>query len=93
MDLLQIKMSSRYGNAKASPAKTWSISRWKVLPAFLMPKVMWVNSKRPNGVMMAVLGMSSGFIGTWLYYFFRSILEKMTHPSALAIKSIMLGSG
>jgi hypothetical protein len=31
-------------------------------PAFLIPKGRGRNSKRPNGVMMAVLGISSGCI-------------------------------
>ncbi len=52
-----------------------------------------VYSNRPNGVMMAVLGMSAAFMGTWWYPFFRSILEKCVHPAALAAKSSMLGTG
>ena len=42
---------------------------------------------------MAVLGMSAGFIGTWWYPLFRSILEKIVQPAALAAKSIMFGIG
>ena len=91
--LLKTKMSSRYGKAKSRSAITRSISRWKVLPEFLMPKVILVNSHRPNGVVMAVLGMSAGFIGTWWYPLFRSILEKIVQPAALAAKSIMFGIG
>ena len=69
-------MSSRYGKAFSTPLSVRSISRWKVLPALRIPKVMRVNSNRPNGVVMAVFGMLEVFIGTWWYPFFRSIFEK-----------------
>jgi hypothetical protein len=36
-----------------------SMYLWKVLPAFLRPKVIRRNSHSPNGVMMAVFGMSA----------------------------------
>ncbi len=39
------------------------MSRWKVLPVLRSPKVRRRNSKRPNGVMMAVFKMSAGCIG------------------------------
>ena len=72
--------------SNSTPARTRSISRWKVFPAFLMPKVIRVNSNRPNGVVIAVLGMSPGFMGIWWYPFFRSIFEKIVQPAALATK-------
>ena len=43
-----------------------------MLPAFFMQKIMWVNLNRPNGVVIAVFSMSSGFMGIWWYPFFRS---------------------
>ena len=64
-----------------------------MFPAFLMPKVIRVNSNNPKGVVIAVLGMSAGFMGIWWYPFFRSILEKTVQPAALAMKSIMFGMG
>ncbi len=75
------------------PLRVLSMSRWKVLPAFHMPKVMRVNSNRPNSVVMAVLGMSVAFIGTWWYPFFRLIFEKWVHPAALVAKSSIFGIG
>jgi hypothetical protein len=45
------------------------------------------------GVVIAVLGMSSGFTGIWWYPFFRSILEKIVQQAALVTKSIMFGMG
>jgi len=44
------------------PARTQSNRFWKVLPGLCILKVMRVNSNRPNGVVMAVLGLSSGFM-------------------------------
>ena len=38
--------------------------RWKVCAAFLRPKGIRINSKRPKGVTTAVLGMSTGCTGT-----------------------------
>ena len=54
---------------------------------------MGVNSNRPNGVVMAVLGMSSGFMGIWWYPYLRSILEKILLPSTFVGKSIMFRMG
>ena len=51
--------------AEVSPLSTWSINLWKVWAAFLSPKGILVNSKSPNGVVMAVLGMSSSSTGIW----------------------------
>ena len=39
---------------------------WKVCVAFRRPKGIQTNSKRPNGVVTAVLGTSSGATGIWL---------------------------
>ncbi len=64
-----------------------------MLPAFLMPNVMRVNSNRPNGAVIAVLGISAAFIGTWCYPFFRSILEKWVQSAAREAKSSMFGIG
>ena len=46
-----------------------------------------MNSKRPNGVIMAVLGISSGSIGICLYACTRSILLKIVVPWRDAVKS------
>jgi hypothetical protein len=42
-----------------------SINLWKVMPAFFSPNGMRTNSNKPNGVITAVLVMSSGATGTW----------------------------
>ncbi len=34
---------------------------------FPPPKVIRMNSNRPKGVVIAVLGMSPGFMGIWWY--------------------------
>ncbi len=75
------------------PQRVLSMSCWKVLPALHMLNFMRVNmwGNRPNGVVMAIFGMSAAFIGTWLYPFFRYIFEKWVHPAALAAKSSMFG--
>ena len=65
---------------KGRPQKTWSMNRWKVCAAFLRPKGIRTNSNRPNGVVMAVLGMSSGATGIWWYARTRSSLEKTVAP-------------
>ena len=42
-----------------------SIIRWKVLAALRTPNGITNHSNKPNGVMTAVLQMSSGCMGTW----------------------------
>ena len=59
----------------------------KVLPAFLIPNVILVYSKRPNGVVIAVFGMSSWFI--WILWYPLKTLQ----PAMWEVKSILLGSG
>ena len=44
----------------------WSINCCKVLPAFRIPKVILVKSNRLNGMVIAILVMSPGFMGIWL---------------------------
>ena len=61
--------------------------RWKVWAAVLSPKGIWVNSKRPNGVAIAVFGTSSASTGIWCYPFTKSILVKIDFPERLAEKS------
>ena len=51
------------------------------------------NSKRPNGVMIAVFLMSSGAMGIWWYPRTRSITEKIVAPAVAAVKEWMCGSG
>jgi hypothetical protein len=38
------------------------------------------NSNRPNGVVMAVFYISSGWTGIYLYALTRSVLEKKEQP-------------
>ena len=70
-----------------------SISRWKAWAAFLSPKGVRRNSKRPNGVITAVLWTSSGATGIWWYPRTRSILEKKLRPCSWAEKSCRCGTG
>ena len=53
------------------------MNRWKVCAAFRRPKGICTNSKRPNGVVTAVLGTFSGATEIWWYAWMRSSLEKM----------------
>ena len=57
------------------------------------PKGMYKNSKRPKGVIIAVLGISEFCIGTWWYPFSKSILEKMVEPCKKLERSWRLGRG
>ncbi len=70
-----------------------STIRWKVLPAFLKPNGRRRNLKWSKGVMMAVLGMSSGCIKLENNLFSNLFLKKKLHPVPPAEKSIMLGRG
>ena len=49
---------------KSRPLKILSMYLWNVIPAFLSPKGIRRNSKRPKGVMMAVLGTADSSRGT-----------------------------
>ena len=50
-------------------------------------------SKRPDGVHIAVFGISALAMGTWWYPLTKSILENTVHPSRLAEKSKIEGRG
>ena len=79
---LAMRMSSKYTKRNSSrPRQTWSINLWKACAAFLSPKGILRNSKRPNGVITAVFGMSMAATGIWLYPRTKSILEKIFFPS------------
>ena len=70
-----------------------SIKRWNVCAAFRKPKGIRTNSKRPKGVVMAVLGTSSGATGIWWNARTKSNLEKMVAPCSVAEKSCIWGMG
>ncbi len=53
---------------------------WKVWEAFRKPNGILRNSNEPNGVVIAVFGMSSGATGTWWYVRTRSMVEKTVIP-------------
>ena len=63
------------------------MSLWKACAAFFRPKGMQRNSKSPNGVMTAVLGMDSRAIGIWWYPRIRSTFEKILAPERFELKS------
>merc|ERR1739844_119898 len=48
---------------------------------------------RPKGVMTAVLGTSSGWIGIWWSPFILSFFENITFPAKFAVKSWIRGIG
>lgn len=89
----KMNMSSRYANKKSKPLSTSWIKRWNVWAAFRRPNVMYLNSNRPNGVQMAVFGMSGGCIGTWWNAFCKSSLLKIEQPRTLCVKSCKYGMG
>ena len=78
---------------KSKPRVTWSMKRWKLCAAFLSPKGIRTNSKRPNGVMTAVFGMSKDSTGIWWQARTKSTLEKIVAPSSVAVNSCMWGMG
>lgn len=88
-----IHKSSIYGKTKSNPRKTSCINRWNVWAALQRPKVINMNSKSPNGVVMAVLAMSSGWIGTWWNAFCRTIFENTIFSCKLFLKSVRYGNG
>ena len=45
------------------PRRTWSINRWKVCAALRWLNGICTNSKRPNGIVTTVFGMSAGATG------------------------------
>ena len=59
------RMSLRYTKTCGMSRRMASIMRWKSWPAFLSPNGMNRNLKRPKGVMIAVLWISSGATGIW----------------------------
>ena len=63
---LKMRMLSTYTKQKGRSLRTWSIRRWKVLPAFLKPKGMHKNLYIPKGVMMAVFWSHRDLIITLL---------------------------
>ena len=69
------------------------MKHWKDMPAFFNPKGIRRNSKRPNGVMIAVFFTSEGWTGIWWKPFFRLSLLKMEAPARLLVMSAMLGRG
>ena len=64
-----------------------------VCPAFRRPNSMRVNPNSPNGVITAVLGISSGSTGIWWYTLTRSSLLKIVAPWREAMKSCKRGMG
>jgi hypothetical protein len=58
-----------------------------VCAAFRRPNVVNGNSKRPNGVLMAVFGMSSWATGIWLNARTRSTAENTVAPCKACAKS------
>ena len=70
-----------------------SINLWNVWAAFLRMKGIHRNSHNPNGVITAVLGMSSGLTGIWWYPLTRSTLENIFFPARFAVKSWIVGIG
>lgn len=53
-----------FAKQKGCLRKTLSMNRWKARPEFLRPKGILIYSNRPNGVIMAVFGISSGSQGS-----------------------------
>ena len=64
-----------------------------VWAAFLRPKGIRKNSNSPNGVVMAVFGMSSSSTGIWWYARMRSMCVKILAPWRVAVKSCRCGIG
>lgn len=64
VELDAIRISSMYAKMKFNPVKAPVITRCIVCAAFLKPKVSRVNSNKPNGVIIAVLGISCADNGT-----------------------------
>lgn len=60
---LATSISSRYTKVYWTSQSIPSISLWKAWVAFLRPKGILKNSNRPKGVIIVVLGTSSGAIG------------------------------
>jgi hypothetical protein len=88
------QVSYMYGKAPSRPAHVRSIILWKVWAAFDQPNGMNKYSNKPNGVMMAVLGISSGATGIWWYPLTRSILEKKLCNHSSRLKGLAcLGEG
>lgn len=90
---LATKRSSMYAKTKSSPEHTWLTKRWKVCAAFRKPNGILTNSNNPNGVMMAVFGMSSSATGIWLKARTRSTFEKIVHSLSWSEKFWMWGIG
>ena len=65
--MLLVLLSTRAGNKQVinmhSKNRTWLMNIWNVCAAFRRPKGIRINSKRLNGVVMAVFGISVGSTG------------------------------
>ena len=85
--------SSKYTNTKSSPRVTWSIKRWKVWLEFPKPNGVLVKLNRPKGVVTAVLCMSDGSTGIWLYVRIHFFLEKTFDPAKRWVKTCIWGIG
>ena len=66
---------------------TSSIKRWNVWAALRSPNGIRTNSNRPKGVVIAVLGTSSGCTGIWWYALTRSSFVNICLPSKRDVKS------
>ena len=67
-------------NVNVEKIQSSLMNRWNVCAAWRRPKFMKGNSTSPNGVVMAVFGMSSSATGIWLYARMRLTVEKMVLP-------------
>lgn len=81
-----LKMSSIYAKQESKPRRTSSMNRWNVWAAFRNPNVIKGNSNNPNGVVMAVLQMSSAATGIWWNALIRSITENNFFSSKVVSK-------
>jgi hypothetical protein len=72
----------KVGEAEVEPSQNVVHEALKSLGGVRRRKDTKGNSKRPNGMVMAVFCISSGCTGILLYAFTKSILEKAEHPKS-----------
>jgi hypothetical protein len=93
--LLKMRMSSKYTTTKelVKGLNTSSINLMKVASAFVKPKGMTNHSKRPYLDLKVVFHTLVGYMETWWYPDFRSILLNNFSPFSWSRRSSILGIG
>ena len=69
----------------------WRIASWNISAAMFIPKLSYVNYRRPTCMANVVMYLDSSAISSWLYPWLRSSLLKTTAPFRSLTSTVMVG--